>query len=291
MNEGRPERLPPCVAVGDYAAAHRRWLQGPAGDMQRQYWQQKLAGVPERVDIPTDRSRPAVFSFLGDQLRFDLPAELVDRLRATARREGFTLYMLLLGAFSLVLSRLSGAEDLAIASGVANRRWEEVEHTVGMLVNNVVFRLRPGREVTVREYLREVREEVLGGMANQDLPFSDIVRAAGVQRVSSETPLASIFFSSYEGPLPELSLPDLDIEMMPGLALGSAKFDWNLVVIAQPARPGHPEQVTVLWEYATDLFDRSSVERARRQLLAAAGDLVRDLQLNPMLHLGVSYAF
>ena len=85
------------------------------------------------------------------------------------------------------------------------------------------------------------------------------------------------FFSAYEGPLPDFSLPDLNVEITPGLALGSAKFDWNLVVISQPARPGHEDQVTVLWEYATDLFERRSVERARRQFEAAVAGLLRNL--------------
>jgi amino acid adenylation domain-containing protein len=275
--ERRPPRLPTAVAVGDYAAAHRRWLEGPVGARQRQYWEAQLAGVPARVDLPADRVRPAVFSYRGDQLRFDLPPDLLRELRATATREGLTLYMLLLGAFSLVVSRLAGSDDLTIAAGVAARRWEEIENTIGMLLNNVVFRLRPRGDRTVRDYLHAVREQVLGALANQDLPFDEIVSAAGVPRSPSETPLGSIFFSSYEGPLPDRRLPDLTVDVLPGLALGSAKFDWNLVVIAQPAQDGQAERVTVLWEYATDLFDRATVERARSQFLTAARTLAGDL--------------
>src|SRR5262249_40356479 len=205
-----------------------------------------------------------------------LPDGLVAALRSAARREGLTLYMLMLGAFSLVLSRLSGAEDLAIAAGVANRRWEEIENTVGMLLNNVVFRLRPRRDVSVRDYLREVREEVLGALANQDLPFGDIVAAAGVPRSLSESPLSQAFFSSYEGPLPDLDLPGLEVSLEAGLPNGSAKFDWNVIVLSQPGRAGGSERVTILWEYATDLFERATMDRARGQFLAAIASLLED---------------
>ncbi len=288
--EGREAHLPACVQVGDYAAAHRRWLDGPAGAQQRAYWVDRLAGIPERLDLPTDRPRPAVFSFRGDQLRFDLPDELVTRLRTVASREGLTLYMVLVGAFSLVLSRLSGSEDLAVAAGSANRRWEETERTIGMLLNNVVFRFKPRGEVSGREYLHEVRAGVLGAMANQDLPFDEIVKAAGVQRSPSETPLAKIFFSSYEGPLPDLDLPELDVEFEAGLPNGSAKFDWNVIVFTRPGEgDGQRERVTVLWEYATDLFERKTIERARRQFLAAVDWLLENLD-RPLADASISDA-
>lgn len=289
QSERRPARLPPTLGVGDYAAGHRRWLAGPAGAAQRQYWAERLAGVPERIDLPTDRARPPVFSFRGAQVRFELSRDLVERLRATARREGATLYMLLLGAFSLLLARLSGAEDLAVAAGVANRRWAETEHTIGMLLNNVVFRLRPRPDLSGRDFVRQVRDEVLAALAHQDLPFGDIVGAAGVQRSPAETSLGNVFFSSYEGPLPDLRLPDLDVELLPGLPNGSAKFDWNVIVFAQPGGPGRAETVTLLWEYATDLFESGSIERARRQFLVAIDGLLASLD-RPLRDLSLSDA-
>jgi amino acid adenylation domain-containing protein len=286
--EARPASLPAAVALGDYAAGHRRWIEGPAGDEQRRYWEERLAGVPERLELPADRVRPAVFSFRGDQFRFDLPDDLVTALRAAARREGLTLYMLMLSAFSLVLSRLAGSEDLCVAAGVANRRWEEIESTIGMLLNNVVFRLRPRPQVSVRGYAREVREEVLGALANQDLPFGEIVGASGVPRSLSETPLVRAFFSSYEGPLPDLRLPELDVELEAGLPNGSAKFDWNVIVLSQPGRSaGDAERVTVLWEYSTDAFDPATMERARRQFLAAIRSLIADFD-RPLSEVAIS---
>ncbi len=286
--EGRPASLPAAVAPGDYAAGHRRWIEGPAGDDQRRYWRERLAGVPERLELPADRVRPSVFSFRGDQFRFDLPGDLVEELRAASRREGLTLYMLMLSAFSHLLSRLSGSEDLCVAAGVANRRWEEIEGTVGMLLNNVVFRLRPRPRVSVRGYAREVREEVLGALANQDLPFGEIVGASGVARSLSETPLVRAFFSSYEGPLPDLRLPGLDVELEAGLPNGSAKFDWNVIVLSQPGRSGgEAERVTVLWEYATDLFEAATMERARRQFLEAIRSLLADFD-RPLSEVAVS---
>ena len=288
LAEGRPPELPAGLALGDYAAGHRRWIEGPAGEGQRRYWEERLAGVPERLDLPADRARPAAFAFLGDQFRFDLPDDLAAGLRAVARREGLTLYMLMLAAFALVLSRLSGAEDLCVAAGVANRRWQEIESTVGMLLNNVVFRLRPRPGITARDYLREVREAVLGALANQDLPFGDIVAASGVPRSLSETPLARAFFSSYEGPLPCLRLPGLDVELEAGLPNGSAKFDWNVIVVSLPGRTaGGPQRVSVIWEYATDLFEPASMERARRQFLEAIRALVADLD-RPLSEVGIS---
>lgn len=287
LGEDRPPRLPATVALGDYAAGHRRWIEGPAGEEQRRYWRSHLADLPARLDLPTDRRRPAVFSFRGDQLVFDLPGDLVERLRAAARREGLTLYMTMLGAFSLLLARLADTEDLTVGAGVANRRWEEIENTVGMLLNNVVFRLQPRREISVRDYLRQVRDEVLAALARQDLPFGDIVSAAGVPRSLTETPLVQAFFSSYEGPLPELSLPDLEVEFDAGLANGTAKFDWNVIVISRPGESSGQERVTVLWEYATDLFTRASLERARTQFVTAIGSLIEDFD-RPLAEVSIS---
>ena len=177
--EGRAAVLPPVLQIGDYADGHRRWVAGPGGDVERRYWETRMRDAGSSPEIPTDAPRPMRVSYRGESLRFDLPADLVASLRALARREGVTFYTVLLAAFSALLARLSGAEDVTIGSGVAARRWPAVEHTVGMVINNLLFRTQPRADATVRTFLANVREAVLGGLAHQDLAVRRARRRRG----------------------------------------------------------------------------------------------------------------
>lgn len=278
--EKRAASMPPVVQIGDYAEAHRRWIAGPGGNVERRYWQSRLQGAGSSPEIPTDAPRPMRVSYRGDSLRFDLPADLAAELRAFARREGVTFYTVLLAAFAALLARLSGADEITIGSGAAARRWPGLEHTVGMVINNLLFRTAPRADATVRAFLADVRAAVLGGLAHQDLPFEELVEAAGVSHSMRESPVARTFFTAYEGPMPDLRMPGATLEIELPMPNGAAKFDLNVVVLSLPApgetRRGSAPRVQMVWEYATDLFDAASAERITRQYLTCLRSFLAD---------------
>jgi hypothetical protein len=139
--EGRESPLPElAVQYADYAVWQREQLEGEALKRQLGYWRERLADAPALLELPTDHPRPAVQTFRGAVERVQLPAEVLERLRALGRQEGATLFMVALGAFQALLSRYSGSEDVVVGSPIAGRERTELEGLIGFFVNTVVLR-------------------------------------------------------------------------------------------------------------------------------------------------------
>src|SRR5262249_44791417 len=139
------------------------------------YWKEHLAGVPV-LELPTDRARPATQSTAGALFEIDIDAELTEGLRALARRQGSTLFMVLMGAFSTVLSRYSGQTDFAIGTPLAHRWRVEIESLIGFFVNTIPVRIDLSGSPSVKELLGRIRETTLTAHANQDVPFERMVQ-------------------------------------------------------------------------------------------------------------------
>src|SRR4029453_15605427 len=155
--------------------AEREWMRGPLAEKQLAYWSQQLTGAPSSLELPADFARPPRSTYRGDALRVELPDDLVGSLRG-AREQGVTLFMAMLGAFAILVSRYSGVKDVCIGSGVANRRRPELEGIVGMMLNNVVLAIDLRAEPSFSSLLKQVRRVVLEALANQDLPFDRVAR-------------------------------------------------------------------------------------------------------------------
>jgi Condensation domain len=162
------------VQYADFAAWQRRWLQGEVLEEQLAYWRARLAGM-QLVELPSDRRRPGALSGEGMTRRFELSAGLSDRLRGLARREGVTLFMVLIAGFYAALSRLTGQTDLAIGTQIANRNRLEIEPLIGFFVNTLVLRADLSGDPSFRDLLGRVRETTLGAYAHQDLPLERLV--------------------------------------------------------------------------------------------------------------------
>ncbi|MDX6669349.1 MAG: hypothetical protein QOK04_2729, partial [Solirubrobacteraceae bacterium] len=287
--DNRPSQLPPLpVRLGDFAHAEREWVDGPAAAKQLAYWQRQLAGAPQSLELPADFARPGRPSYRGDAIRFVLPEDEVRRLRGLARENGVTLFAAMLGVFAVLLARWSGEPDLCIGSGVANRRRPELQGVVGMLLNNVVLRLNLRQGLPLATLLQDVQRVVLEALTNQDLPFDRVVRLVrSGANPAGAPPVCPVFFSSYEGPIPQVPIPGLTVDVEAGLPNGSAKFDLNVIVAVQPRDGFAPpasavpsaERVTVIWEYSTDLFERATMEEMAqdymRLLRSSVGDAER----------------
>ncbi|HEX2093471.1 MAG TPA: amino acid adenylation domain-containing protein, partial [Longimicrobiaceae bacterium] len=156
---GEADPLPALpVQYGDYAVWQRRWMEGEVLRQQAEYWKRTLSGAPELLELPTDHPRPAQQDFAGSFVRVELDEALTAGLKALSQRQGTTLFMTLLAGWAVVLSRLSGQEDLVIGTPTANRGRREIEGLIGFFVNTLALRLELSGEPSVGELLERVRE-------------------------------------------------------------------------------------------------------------------------------------
>ncbi len=289
--EGRPSPLPDLpLQFADWAVWQRAWMKGEEAAAQVEWWKRNLAGRPAVLELPADRPRPKRQSFRGTVERLEMPVPLCEALRAAARREGVSLYMLMQAAFAALLSRVSGQDQVNVGAAVANRRWRETESMIGMIVDNVVLAGDLSGDPEVGELLRRVRRVCLEAGAHQDIPFDHVVEAVQPERDLAYNPLFQASFSFHDSPLDELSFTGLEVELAEGLSNGSAKFDLNVICIprSEQRRGTGGGGITLLWEYATALFDRGTMQKMigwfYRLLEAfAARDTGRRISALPML--------
>jgi amino acid adenylation domain-containing protein len=252
--EGREVQLPELpIQYADYAVWQQRWMQSGGLDQQLAYWKEQLAGAPALLQLPSDQPRPAMQSFNGATVSLLLAQETLARVRALGQREGATLFMTLLAAFAVLLSRYSGQEDLVIASPVANRGRVELEGVIGFLVNTLALRIDVEGEPSFSELVRRVREVVLGAFANQDLPFEKLVEELNPDRHLSHAPVAQVLFVLGTGPSP-LELPGLTTGRLVQQR-GTAKFDLSFFAAETS------EGLRLALEYCTDLFEEATAVR------------------------------
>ena len=192
---GRPTALPPLdLQYTDFVRWQTGMLAGPVGEQLWDYWKKQLAGPLPVLNLPTDRPRPPIQMFRGAHYDFTLNDELARRLRALAKAEGATLYMVLLAAFELTLYYHSGQEDILVASPMAGRSRGEFEGLVGFFANPVVLRADLSGNPTFREFLGQVRQAVLAALDHQDYPTLRLVQRLRPPRDLSRSPLCQTMF-------------------------------------------------------------------------------------------------
>jgi amino acid adenylation domain-containing protein len=276
FSQGRPSPLPAlAVQYADYALWQRAWLEGDVLGRQVGYWKDRLSGAPAALELPTDRVRPAVQTHRGANYSFALSAELTRGLSELARREGVTLFMVLLAAFQVLLSRWSGQTDVVVGTPVAGRTHREVEGLIGFFVNTLALRTELSGDPSFREFLGQVRETALGAYAHQDLPFGKLVEELQPARDLSRQPVFQVLFALQNVPQEELRLAGLRLRGVGGEHV-TAKFDLSLSLqeTAQGLRGS--------FEYATDLFDGSTIERLAGHYRA----LLEGIVANPYARIG-----
>ncbi|WP_257153489.1 condensation domain-containing protein, partial [Pseudomonas sp. ICMP 561] len=268
------EALP--VQYADYARWQRLWMAAGEGDRQLDYWTRQLGGEALVLTLPSDRPRPAVQSYRGAALDFQLPAALSNGLRELARSQGATLFMLLLAAYQVLLFRYSGQRELRVGVPVANRGRGESERLIGFFVNTQVLGTEMNEHETFVAFLDRTRQAVLGAQAHQDLPFERLVEALQPERSLSYNPLFQVAYNhlpSQRDGLRELPSADgrgLTLESLE-LDVGIAKFD--LMLSTEESRDG---LVRGQLGYATDLFDTASIAQMREHFLHLLHALLTD---------------
>src|SRR5579863_839542 len=273
FSQGESNPLPALpIQYADYAVWQRRWLQAEVLHEQVGFWRAHLAGAPGLLDLPHDRQRPAVQSYAGGRVGLTLSGQLTAGLHRLSQRHGVTLFMSLLTGWAALLSRLSGQSDVVIGTPVANRQRSELESLVGFFANTLALRVHLENDPSVTELLAQIRASTLEAYAHQDLPFAQLVEALQPARSLSYNPIfqAVLAFDNAPGER-VLSLPGLKVsEFKPPHS--SAKFDLTLLL------RDVGERIEGALEYATDLFERASIERMGTHLHTLLEAMVADDQ-------------
>jgi amino acid adenylation domain-containing protein/non-ribosomal peptide synthase protein (TIGR01720 family) len=260
------------IQYSDYALWQRRWLE--AGEQARQldYWQAQLGDEHPVLELPIDHPRPAMPSYRGTRFEFAVEPALAEQLRTTAQRHNITLFMLLLGAFNVLLHRYTGHTDIRVGVPIANRNRAETEGLIGFFVNTQVLRTKLGGQTRVDELLRTVKEAALGAQAHQDLPFERLVEALKLERSLSHTPLFQVMYN-HQPHVADIA----SIRTASGLELSmlewqgrTTQFDLTLDTWEKAGK------LHAALTYANDLFDAATVERMARHWTRLLHGMVAD---------------
>ena len=276
---GRPAALPELpLQYADFAAWQHARIESGELDDQIAFWKAQLRGAPPVLELPTDRPRPPVQTMNGARRRVDLPPEVTAALRGLGRQEGVTLFMTLLAAFEVFLSRYTGQTDIVVGTPTAGRERREVEHLIGFFVNTLVLRTDLSGDPTFRELLQQVRRVVLQAHTHQEVPFDRLLDVLRPERSVAHSPLFQVMFNSPAAPVRTFRRQDGgDPEVV--LGTGTSRFDLNVEVyeiLENGAPPGGggaaASALRLVFEYNTDLFEPETVERfigSYRRLLSA----------------------
>jgi amino acid adenylation domain-containing protein len=264
---GRSAPLPPLpVQYADFALWQRSWLKDEALDTLLDYWTQQLRGATA-LELAKDRARQGSVQHRGATHTFMLSQQLSRALHTLSQQEGVTLFMALLGAFQVLLYRVSGQRDIVVGTDVANRTYEETEALIGFFVNLLALRMQLHGQDTFREIAKGVRTMVLNAYAHQDLPFEKLIDALQLERSGQQVPLVNILFVM-QNTLPPLHLQDLEVSAF-DIEIQTAKFD--LAVFMMERLDGLHGFVN----YRADLFDHETIAQLFKHFEILLESIVR----------------
>ncbi|PCK01490.1 MAG: non-ribosomal peptide synthetase, partial [Alteromonadaceae bacterium] len=247
-----PRPAPLAIQYPDYAVWQRDWLQGEVLQQQVDYWREQLDGAPELLNLPSDKPRPPQQSFQGASYTRRLPLPLFKSLTDLGLQQGSSLFMTLLSAYFILLSRYSRQDDICVGSPIANRTHSQTEDLIGLFVNTQVLRGQLQAQQSFIDLLQATRQTCLAAYTHQDIPFEMLVEQLQPTRSLSYSPLFQAMLVQNHEPT-KLMLPGVETSTLkPDYPL--AKFDLTLYI---EEREG---QLHCMWEYATDLFNASTIE-------------------------------
>jgi amino acid adenylation domain-containing protein len=264
------EELPPLrIQYKDFAQWLNKEEQVMRMRQQEAYWLKRFEGELPLLLLPTDYNRPAAQTFEGGKILFQMGEALTAALKAYAAQEAATLFMLTQALFNLVLSRLSGQEDIIIGTSLAGRRHAELEGIIGMFVNALALRNYPARDKSFREFLREVKENTLEAFENQDYQMEDLLDKASVERVPGRNPLFDVMLVLNNEEYPDVEIPGLKLEWYP-YKKKTAQMDLKLRMMEVAGN------LSCTIEYSSTLFREETIKRFANYFKMAAGAALAD---------------
>ncbi|MDQ1350870.1 MAG: hypothetical protein QG657_1172, partial [Acidobacteriota bacterium] len=238
----------------DYAEWQNRERVSKKILKQGKYWEKWFEGEIPVLELPADYKRPAVQSFEGDRITFEINKEISGALQALALDAGATVYMVLLSLYTVLLAKLSNQEDIVVGTPVAGRRHADLEKIIGMFVNTLALRSYPSGEKGFMDFLSEVKESTLKAFENQEYQYEDLVEKVSVTRDVSRNPLFDTMFALQNTGSQKIDIPGL--KLVPyEYENKTSKFDLTLYVVEVE------EKLLLTFEYSTKLFKRKTIER------------------------------
>ncbi|MEZ5317813.1 MAG: condensation domain-containing protein [Vicinamibacterales bacterium] len=278
IRRGQSADLPALpVQYADFVLWQEQRLTPARVESQLAYWRRALEGASEALDLPLDRPRPPMPSGLGGRVAWTIDAATTEALRALARAEGVTMFMLLVTLLEVLLARLSGQDDISIGVPFAGRTRPEVEQVVGYFANPVVIRLQLEPEDSIRACLARVRTATLEAFEHGDVPFQGVVEGVRPERHLSRNPLFQVLCTVQRVPESMLAMDGVGIEQF-DIGVGRSRFDLLVDFRERSA------DIIASIEYDADLFDDSTVQRWTRHF----GAMARAVVANPDLRLSAA---
>ncbi len=249
-----PELTSLPVQYADYAEWQKDWLCGGELEKQLGYWREQLVNAPELLELPLDNTRPRIQTHAGATLERRLQTGLAEQVKQLAQSRSCTLFNFYLAAFSALLGRYAATDDLVVGTPIAGRKRTELEGLIGFFVNTLGMRIDLSGDPAFEQLLEQCRQTTLDAYAHQELPFEKLVEELQPERAMSHSPIFQVMFVLHHAVGSSQPLSDLESESLL-LDSGTAKFDLTLFVTEMH------DGVSILFEYNTDLFNRSTIER------------------------------
>ncbi|MFB2973201.1 amino acid adenylation domain-containing protein [Aerosakkonema sp. BLCC-F183] len=269
----KPSPLPELsIQYADFAIWQRQWLP-EHWQTQINYWKQQLNHLPV-LQLPTDKLRPSIPILRGERKTLILSKALSNALKSLSAKEGATLFMMLLAAFTTLLHWLTNQDDIVVGTDIANRNQAETEGLIGFFVNQLVLRTNLSGNPSFRELLAQVRRVTLEAHAHQDLPFDKLVEALNPERSLNRAPLFQVKLVMQNVPTPPLQLPGLTLGFLE-VDNGTSEFDLLLNVMETEA-----QLIGLVLVYKTDLFEDSTIARILARLETLLDNIVAQPNIN-----------
>ncbi|PIB73331.1 non-ribosomal peptide synthetase, partial [Mycobacterium celatum] len=287
-----PQWAPLAVQYVDYTL----WQRAQFGELhdpdspiaaQLAYWEQALAGMPERLVLPTDRPYPPVADYRAGSVAVEWPADLQQQVARVAREHNATSFMVVQAALAVLLSKLSASSDVALGFPIAGRRDPALDELVGFFVNTLVLRVDVAGDPTLGELLAEVRSRSLAAYEHQDVPFEVLVERLHPVRSMAHHPLVQVMLAWQNLPgqdmnsAAEMALDGLRVTPSPVDIHTTAGMDLAFALAERFTEAGEPAGIGGAVEFRTDVFDAHTIEalieRLERVLAAMAAEPSRRL--------------
>ncbi|MBF0120452.1 MAG: AMP-binding protein [Desulfobacterales bacterium] len=255
------------IQYADYAVWQIKSLSGETFEKQITYWKNHLKGAPSLLKLPTDKPRPPLQTFNGNTKTFEIDRDITKRIQNISRESETSLFMVVYAAFSILLYKYSGQDDIVIGSPIANRHYREIEPLIGFFANTLALRTNLSGNPTFREVLKQVQQVILDAHCNQDLPFEYLVDAIKPERSLSHSPLFQVMFVFQSVPVENIFSSNL--VMIPlEESYPVSKFDLTLSIKETK------EKMIGSFEYNTDLFEYETIERMSEHFMVLLSGII-----------------
>ncbi len=251
---GKPAPVPLSIHYIDYSLWQQGWLQGERLQAQVDYWKQQLNDIPEMITLPTDYARPKELTYAGGKVSFNLGKEILATIHHFSRTCDVTVFMVMLSALQIMLHRYSGQEVIIVGSPIANRRVEQTESLIGFFVNTLALKSEFKSNLTVVDFLKQIRKMTLNAYEHQDISFEQMVTHLEIKRQENVNPVFQVMLAYQEDEIKRSGSEDFNVSLVREGEYPIAKFDLTLQVIKTS------EGLDCQLEYSKDLFKEETVK-------------------------------